>query len=261
MALSPTFPTPLHAQVAESVLSFLSPHGQVDTVLVVNSCARGWATAESDLDLAVLVRPAATAEDVQRLEADWQDFLANRPLVKKFKRSSRFAHVHLDFFNGPPAPTVWDDGGGPDSFEVEIGNRLAHSAPLGEAGPWLRDVQSRWLPYYGDDLRLRRLAMAREACAYDLEHVPFFVGRGLHFQAFDRLYKAFQEFLQALFIAHRTYPVAYNKWVREQVEGWLGLPDLYRELPPVLSVRNLETAELGERARTLETLLDRWVQP
>ena len=45
--------------------------------------------------------------------------------------------------------------------------------------------------------------MVRTACVYDLEHALFFVRRGLYFQAFDRLYKSFQEFLQALFIARR----------------------------------------------------------
>src|SRR5207253_3099325 len=51
-----------------------------------------------------------------------------------------------------------------------------------------------------------RLAMVREACARDLEAIPFLLNRGLYFQAFDRLYKAFQEFLQALFVARRIYP-------------------------------------------------------
>jgi hypothetical protein len=42
--------------------------------------------------------------------------------------------VHLDVFDGHMVPTVWDDGGGPDYFEVEIGNRLAYAVPLHEAG-------------------------------------------------------------------------------------------------------------------------------
>jgi len=55
---------------------------------------------------------------------------------------------------------------------------------------------------------------------------PFLLNRGLYFHAFDRLYKAFQEFLQALFVARRIYPLAYNKWIREQVADWLALPDV-----------------------------------
>jgi hypothetical protein len=85
-------------------------------------------------------------------------------------------------------------------------------------------------------------------------------GRGLHFAAFDWLYKAFREFLQALFIARRTYPVSYTKWIREQVVDWLTLPELYRELPPLLSVTSLESQEVCARADAMRRLLERWVQ-
>ena len=101
----------------------------------------------------------------------------------------------------------------------------------------------------------------REACARDLEAIPFYLNRGLYFQAFDRLYKAFQEFLQALFVAQRTYPLAYNKWIREQVIEWLHLPELYEKLPPILSVQNIESAELGEKAEVLRGLLEQWTCP
>ena len=52
----------------------------------------------------------------------------------------------------------------------------------------------------------------------NLHHIPLYIKRGLYFQSFDRLYNAYQEFLQALFISRCTYPIAYNKWIREQVE-------------------------------------------
>jgi hypothetical protein len=94
-----------------------------------------------------------------------------------------------------------------------------------------------------------------------LDAIPFYLNRGLYFQAFDRLYKAFQEFLQALFVARRTYPLAYNKWIREQVTEWLSLPKLYEQLPPILSVRNIQGPELGEKADALRTLLERWTCP
>jgi hypothetical protein len=148
-----------------------------------------------------------------------------------------------------------------DNFEVEIGNRLAYAAPLHQAGAYFRELQSQWMPYYGDELQRSRLAMVREACARDLEAVPFFLNRGLYFQAFDRLYKSFHEFLQGLFVARRTCPLAYNKYIREQVADWLALPKLYEELPPILSVRNIESPELGERADALRILLERWTCP
>jgi predicted nucleotidyltransferase len=252
------FPTEFHREVADLAQDFFSEQRYVDTILVVNSCARGKAVAGSDLDLAVLITPTAPSQEVQSLTMKWQQFMATQPVVHRFRSTGRFNQVHVDVFDGRMTPTVWDDGGGPDSFEVEIGNRVAHAAPLGGAGPYFRQLRSQWLPYYEEELRLSRLAMVREACARDLEAIPFFLGRGLYFQAFDRLYKAFQEFLQALFVARRTYPLAYNKWIREQVSEWLSLPELYQELPPIVSVRRIESAELGEKADALRNLLERW---
>jgi predicted nucleotidyltransferase len=259
MNSSLSFPTARHRQVAELARDFFTAHALVDTVLVVNSCARGQALPGSDLDLAVLVKPAATGPEIRDLETKWQEFKTTQPFVREFRSGGRFRQVHLDLFDGRMTPAVWDDGGGPDSFEVEIGNRIAYAVPLHEAGTTFRELEARWLPYYEEDLRLRRLAMVREACAYDLDSVPFFLSRELYFQAFDRLYKAFQEFLQALFIARRTYPLAYNKWIREQVAGWLRLPEVYRELPSILSIRNIEAAESGEKADALRNLLERWI--
>ncbi len=42
---------------------------------------------------------------------------------------------------------------------------------------------------------------------------------------------------------------------------WLALPKLYEELPPILSVRNIESPELGEKAGALRTLLEHWTRP
>jgi predicted nucleotidyltransferase len=253
------FPTTLHQRVADLTVGFFTAHETVDTVLAVNSCARGQATPASDLDLAVLVGSTASAEDARRLEASWQVFAAGEPLVREFKAMGPFAHVHLDVFDGRVVPSVWDEGGGPDAFEVEIGNRVAHAVPLHAPGPRFQQLQATWLPYYSEKLRASRLAMVRHACIYDLDHLLLLHRRGLYVHAFDRLYKAVQEFLQALLIARRTYPLAYNKWIREQVEGWLGMRELYRALLQVLSVPDLERDDILEKAATLRVLLDRWI--
>src|SRR6476469_9400645 len=175
------FPTVLHREVAELAGDFLSAHASVDTILVVNSCARGRAVAGSDLDLAVLIMPAAASQEVQSLTKLWQEFIAAQPLLDQFRRTGRFTQVHVDVFDGRMVPTVWDDGGGSDYFEVEIGNRLAYAAPLHQVGKYFRQLQSQWLPYYGDDLQRSQLAMVREACARDLEAIPFLLNRGLYF--------------------------------------------------------------------------------
>ena len=61
------FPTDLHQQTAELVQNFFSSLPEVDTFLVVNSCARGQASPESDLDFAVLVNAGTTSSEIKDL--------------------------------------------------------------------------------------------------------------------------------------------------------------------------------------------------
>jgi hypothetical protein len=260
MPNSPQFPTNIHKQAAEEIVDFATTL-PVQAVLLVNSCARGKATAQSDLNVALLIDPELPASDRQHLDHAWSERYQAAPIFRELEQLGRFSCVHLDFFDGQWTPEVWDDGGGPDAFEIEIGNRVTHSTPLWEGGKMFADLRARWLPHYGDELRNARLKMATDACLLDFERIPFLVARGLNFYAFDRLYHAFQEFLQALFIAHRAYPIAYNKWIREQIEDWLGLPALYSELPHVLEMSRLQPETLIEKAEYLRRLLETWVIP
>ena len=86
-------------------------------------------------------------------------------------------------------------------------------------------------------------------------HIPFFIARELYFQAFDISCTAFQKYLQALFIAHKTYPTAYTKWIREVVT-WLKKPDLYPKLSPILSVNNIESNQVMIKADLIRGLLN-----
>lgn len=246
------FPTQHHAEVARKVAEYAHGIDGVDTVLVVNSCARGQAVVESDLDMAILMsRPI----DASALEAEWQTHILSDATLKGFCDRSAFSAIHLDFFDGTFVAPIWDDGGGPDDFEIEIGNRVACAEPLNECGTAFSQLQETWLPYYTTQLSDSRLEMSIHACRYDLEFVPFYVGRGLFLQAFDRLYKAFREYLQALFIAHQTYPLAYNKWLEEQLR-WIGRPELFGPLLDILSVPKLRSADVNFKAAALREMVD-----
>ncbi len=256
MTNRPSFPTLLHQDTAELVRDYFRKIPNVDTVLVVNSCARGHAVPESDLDFAILVQPDTTPTEIRSIEKDWLNYSITQPTFFKYKGSNQFAHLHLDIIDGKYTPTILEIGVASDFFEIEIGNQICHSAPMDNSGLYFKALQNKWLPYYDEDLRLQRLTMTRDACQYDLNHIPFFIKRGLYFQAFDILYKAFQEYLQTLFIANKTYPIAYNKWIKEQVVNWLNKPDLYPKLSPILSVSNIESNEINEKAKMLGELLN-----
>jgi predicted nucleotidyltransferase len=256
MTYKPSFPTMLHQDTAELVRDYFLAISNVDTVLVVNSCARGQAVPESDLDFAVLVKPETTPIQIENIETAWLSYSVNQPTFLKYKKSSQFAHLHLDIIDGSYTPTILEIGVASDFFEIEIGNQICYSAPMDHAGSYFQELQNKWLPYYNEELRLQRLTMTREACEYDLNHIPFFIKRGLYFQAFDILYKAFQEYLQTLFIANKTYPIAYNKWIKDQVVTMLNKPDLYPKLSPILSVSNIEGNEINDKVKMLRELLN-----
>ena len=249
------FPTKLHQDSAELIRDYFLAIPHVDTVLVVNSCARGKAVPESDLDFAILVNPDTSPDEIKIIEHVWRTYAEEQPTFLKYKQSSQFAHLHLDIIDGRYIPTNMEKGEPIDYFEIEIGNQICYSAPMDKPGSYFQDLRKKWLPYYDNDLRLARLTMSRNACHYDLDHIPFFIKRGLYFQAFDILYKSFQEYLQTLFIANETYPIAYNKWINEQVVKFLKKPELFPKLSPILSVTRIESNEINEKARMLRELL------
>jgi len=251
----PGFPTKLHKDTAELVRDYFLAIPGVDTVLIVNSCARGQAVPESDLDFAILVGPDTKPTEMRNIENAWQIYSETQSIITKYKQSNQFAHLHLDVIDGNYIPMDMKNGEPIDYFEIEIGNQICYAAPMGNAGFYFQTLQNKWLPYYNEALRLQRLEMVKDACNYDLDHIPFFIKRELYFQAFDILWKAFQAYLQALFIANKTYPIAYNKWIREQVAKWLNKPDLYKKLSPVLSINNIESNEINDKVKDLRELL------
>jgi hypothetical protein len=104
------------------------------------------------------------------------------------------------------------------------------------------------------------LERVRWFCLNNLHHIPLYSERQLYFQSFDRLYNAYQEFMQALFIARHTYPIAYNKWIHEQIVEVLGLPELYERLTHLFEIQHFESTEIVAKAQEVEELLERYCQ-
>jgi hypothetical protein len=254
----PAYPTGAHAEAAEAIAAFFEPMPEIEAVLLVNSCARGKATPDSCLDINALARPDLLSAHGERLNREWEAFYAADPVFEQLRSAGAYSEVHLDIIDGQFTPGQQDEMGPPDYFEVMVGNALVYSHPLWQRGDFLDSLKAKWLPYYGDDLRHERLKSVRWFCLNQLHHVPLYAARGLYFQAFDRLYFGLQDFLQAVFIARRVYPIAYNKWIREQFVDVLGLPELYARLPGLLEVAPFESMEVVEKAKAVEALLDEY---
>ncbi len=104
MTFKPGFPTKLHQDTAELVRDYFLAIPGVDTVLVVNSCARAQAVPESDLDFAILVEPDTTPTEVKNIESSWKIYSETQPAFLKYKQSNQFAHLHLDIIDGNYRP-------------------------------------------------------------------------------------------------------------------------------------------------------------
>ena len=71
MTLASKFPTKLHQDTAELTRDYFLKNSNVDTVLVVNSCARGQAVPESDLDFAILAKPGTPVNELKNIHTGW----------------------------------------------------------------------------------------------------------------------------------------------------------------------------------------------
>ena len=253
------YPSKEHEQASEAIVSFFSALRDVEAVILIGSCARGKATPDSCLDITVLVPPKVLSTKKTVLEQQWSNLYEEEAVFKKLRKVGKYSHVDLEFIDGnfAPKPRSWTSG--PDEFELEIGNNLVYSVTLWKHSNYLKRLKSKWLPYYDEKLRRERLAMTRGYCLNNLDHIPLYVDKGLYFQAFNRLYDAFREFLQALFISRRTYPIAYDKWIREQIEENLEMPKLYQQLPRLFEIEHFESQEITHRARKLKQLLKKYV--
>ncbi len=253
-----SYPTPEHQKAAEVITDHFVNNYSIDAVLLVNSCARGKATRDSCLDIVVLSRPQGGMSRIDDLEAAWHELERSSEAIQNLYRVGKYSDIHPDFINGVFVPGEQDEAAGPDDFELQIGNFVAYSQPLWQGSDYFTQLKEKWLPYYAEELRLRRLEKVRWFCLNNLHHIPLYIERGLYFQSFDRLYNAYQEFLQALFIARRTYPIAYNKWIHEQIVEILGLPELYEQITHLFEIRKFESTEIADKAREVEDLLEKY---
>ena len=116
MTLKPVFPTVLHREAAEIVRDYFLDLSTIDSVLIVNSCARGLAVPESDLDFAILVKRGTSKKEIEKAEADWNIYSNNHQSISNYKTLSPYAHLHLDIIDGNYIPINIENGEPMDYF-------------------------------------------------------------------------------------------------------------------------------------------------
>jgi predicted nucleotidyltransferase len=258
-AYQPVYPTPQHAASARRVVEFFSNQAGVQAVLLTGSTARGKAGSNSCLDIAILLRPEGFEAARAKLEKVWEAVYPQEQVFKEMLSVGRFSHVDLEIIDA-----VFNEGyhgwtSGPDEFELAVGNILHYSHTLWQGGTSLDELKAGYLPYYDEAKRQRRLEMVLKYLHNNLAHIPLYVPRGLYFQSFNRLYHAMGEFLQALFISRRIYPISYDKWIKEQIVEILGESELYTRLVSLLEIKHLESDELMHKADELGRMVTEYI--
>ena len=246
-------PTPQHERAAAEITSFFREQADTQAVLLTNSCARGKATPDSCLDLQVVTQ----TERVAGLDQAFRRFAAGSAAVAELNAIGRWADVHLDVHR-------WRLRGAADRPRT----RLARSR--GRKPPRLLDsvAGSRRSPPRATRRMaalLRRETPCRAAACgrSDVSRLPrpdSLVPRPTAVvPGLARLHGAFSWFLLALHRKHRTYPIAYDSWIREQIVENPGMPQLYDRLPALFEIAHLESRELDQKAADLRALADTYL--
>ena len=161
MLLQASYPTPEHQAAADVIADFFASHYRIDAVLLVNSCARGKATRDSCLDIVILAKPDETRSPLKALEAGWEKLEKSSAVIQSLYEVGKYSVVHPGFIDGEFAPSEQDESAGPDDFEIQIGNFLVYSVPLWQGSEYFTHLKGQWLPYYGEELRQKRLERVR----------------------------------------------------------------------------------------------------
>lgn len=248
--------TPTHQKAFDLVRNFLQEDSRVLALAITGSAARNEGSFDSDLDFNIFFQEDAPSNEII---AEIEDALQRDVYAQQGAEVGRFFDVdlHAAPLRFTPQSRGWTDG--PDNFELEIGNTFVYTKLLFERDSTFTQAQAAYLPYYDETLRQARLHQTLNFCRNNINHIEPYVQRGLYFQAFRRLYDASREFLQALFIAKRLYPIAYDKWVKKQLVEILGLPDLYQHFVALHEIHALESDELTHKGHLLKNYIEDYV--
>ena len=97
----------------------------MDAIFLVNSCARGKASPDSCLDLAVILTPAAFKPARAIFENDWKAFYHREPVFADLEKSGVYTNIESYFYDGNFSTFEHGWTSRPDEFEQEIEAILA----------------------------------------------------------------------------------------------------------------------------------------
>jgi len=222
--VSPSYPTPEHRAAAEAVVDFWALRPDTQAILLTCSCARGRAVPDSCIDISIVVAPERFAATQAAVWPRFERYCRENAACQALEARVPWSGVDADLIDGTFLPGYHGYTSGADEFELNLrGERLVSV-----------------------------LAFARN----NVEHIAPYAERGLLHQAHKRLLHASEEYLQALFISRRVYPIAHDKWIREQMVDILDEPTAYERFRSLFALPRFDARSLIQSAETLGTLLD-----
>ena len=250
------YPTIQHEKAANRMVEIFSKDKCVMSMLLTCSCARGKASKDSCLDLCIL---AKNKDDIKKIKRKFNKIYNQDKIFKDLSRVGKYSHIDLDITDGKItlAERGWTSG--PDEYELLVGNIFVYSVILFDRDNYFKNLREKYFPYSPEKLRNKKFEKAKKYLHNNLDHVFIYVKRELYFQAFKRLYDATREFLQAIFIKNKKYPIAYDKWIKEQLVEILHKPKLYREFVTLYEIKKLESNELIKKANKLKKLAKKYL--
>lgn len=147
-----------------------------------------------------------------------------------------------------------------DEFETTIGNLFTYARVLYERGANYERLRRKYLPFYGQKLREARLRATAEEFRYKIWKTQWLARRDEYLAALDTLLEARRILLQHLFIKRRKYPIDYSKWIKEQCDQILEMPQLYRELRSTIEGVELTRNGILKKSIVLRDLFNKYAR-
>lgn len=258
------YPTQSYSIVLNKMVKYYETYPRVFAIVLIGSLARGKAASGSCIDLATFLHD----EEFKKLAS------------RRTKRANAYSRLggKICFYSGDVEGGVQFDnirvdlvftdgrfrkGRNPfdivnDEFETTIGNLLVYGVPLFTKGSKYQRLKSKYLPFYSEDLRQKRLDGTKSEFNYKVWKTRWLALRGEYIAAFDTLIETTRIFLQHLFIKQRKYPIDYCKWLKEQCESVLAMPELYPKLAAMIGDTKLSKMGIEKKAAMLERLMQQY---
>lgn len=87
------YPTEFHRNAICAITDFFLRQPHTDAILLVNSLARGKATADSDIDITILVKEGTNRTEMVELENISQNFLNVDRTINRYTNSNKFERL------------------------------------------------------------------------------------------------------------------------------------------------------------------------